>query len=1151
MFFTWNRSLFGGLACACLFLTAASHAAAQISLADAKQNAFEQSPDWRATRQQVNALRDSLGMDPVLLIGSPSEDAVYLGRSFFHHGEAVQWYLTGDPLLGLEDPEVWIDGEWVGTGWEVPLAFTIPMDDQSVMLLEVKVPSDSASAGWGVTIPLKTLCTPPEPDLPPWPASNPANPWWVGAFHEGEAVTGMALTLLGSDELFDKPVVIVEGFDPGLIDEEPSYGYGNMHWDAIWHCNDLAYPNTAAMPVLFEALLADGFDLVYMDFEDGTQAAAAQATLLGHVLDLISAHGSTTGQTVVVGASMGGVIARLALREREMAGTLDCVRQFITIDAPHRGAYLPIALQEALGFFAQHDVQAAELMEALNSPAARELLLLTPDGVPTEHGNLIAQLDAMGWPEGPQCLALSNGHPEVGCGEPGALLQANLAAWGINWAQIQLWPLPGNPYHEASTPMANVVFDCSMPNLNGDWWSDPILEGTAWCAIDATPHESTPASTSPHIQALQAALIAQGFELTAGTDWTAFVPVSSALDESATIPLLRRFEPLPSAPASHCDLTGHIEFLLTFMEQGQHDQGFISADDAGFPHWGHLMPFRTWIAGGTMPSGATWTIGSPEGNGGWGSAWPTFDVRTAPCDIPLLVSPGATLQLGETTGQGTASLSIEAFGVIDVAAGGTLSIGSGSELIVREGGVLKVRGDGLVFAPNSRLTVEPGGRIEILEASHWHLSAGVEVNWSGQIQLAAGALWSIQAEAGASADLRGTSTLPIGSEWLLSGITEPFNLHVPTETSLNGSGTTRWENVHLNFAPNASLHASTKQRWKEVWCWGNTGAALISSNRLRWIDGGAEHLVLAHTSSIPADPYFQALTFSASDIQTATDAPCARNCTFDHTSWLCDAPVEGSWENCLWLHGDGLTGLAVGDAESPVHITGCSFQDYHTGLSLVAADAQLACNEWKQCDFALHTLLNAQALMTGPEAGHNAFNDNTVHGKFSGSPWWECAGGNNTFGWADAFAFEGSLAIPPIQGPNTYLLEAGGNHWDGADPNWSLTSESGGPLALLTWPHVPNWDGCSDGDPGPIPEASSPKHRPFLSAGCIHWRPTSAGRLELVDMRGAVLRQQFVGPKDAPVQWTLEGLTAGTYLIRWVPALASDMPATVPIFWSP
>lgn len=1152
MFVSWNRSRFGGLIYACLTLTAPAHAAAQLSLATAKQCAFEQAENWPATRHLFRKLQDSLGVDPVLLVGPSGEQGAYFGRSYFHRGETVQWYVTGDGLPNSSVPEVWIDGEWVGTGWEVPLAFTIPSDERTVMLLEVKVPSDSTSAGWAVTLPLKTLCAPPAPDLPPWPASNPTNPWWVGAFHEGEAVTGMAMTLLGADGLFDKPLLVVEGFDPGLVDGDPSYGYGNMNWDAIWHCSDLDYPNTAAMPVLFDALLAEGFDLVYMDFEDGTRAAAAQAALLGHVLDLISEHSSTAGQTVVVGASMGGVIARLALRERELAGTADCVRQFITIDSPHRGAYLPIALQEALGFFAQHDVQAAELMEALNSAAARELLVLTPDGVPAEHGNLIDQLDAWGWPDGPQCLALSNGHPEVGCGDPGAaLLQGNLEALGVNWAQIQLWPLPGNPYHSASTPNANVVFDCSVPNLGGDWWSDPVLEGTAWCAPTAPSWESTPASTSPHIQALQAALLSQGFELTGGTDWTAFVPVSSALDDDASEPIDRRFEPLPSAPASHCDLTGHIDFLLEYIEQGHHDHGFISADATGYPHWGHLMPHRIWMAGGMIPPGSTWTIGTPEGNGGWGMAWPAFHVRTSPCSLPLLISPSATLQVGESSGQGTGILSIERFGTLEVAAGGNLSIGSGSELIVRDGGVLQVRGDGLSFAPDARLTVEPGGRIELLETSHWHLPSGSVVNWSGQIQLAAGAIWSIQAEAGASALLQGTAALPIGSEWLIEGLTAPFDLHVSGEALLSGQGTTRWEDVHLSFAPNAALLGGSKQRWNDVYCWGDTGSTLQSSNRWRWVGGGGEHLVISHASSSLADPFFESLAFSASAIHTTADAPYARNCHFDHTSWSCDTPLEGTWENCNWLHGEELTALAIDDTQAPVHITGCSFQDCHTGIALIHAEALLACNEWKHCGQALHAQSNALAVLSGPGAGGNAFDENTVHVKFSAAPWWDCGSGNNSFGWADAFAFEGSLALPPVQGPNTFLLEAGGNFWNGAVPNWSLTSESGGQVALQTWPQVPDWNGCSSGILGPIPEASSPKHLALLSQGRVHWPTTTAGRLELVDLRGTVIREQVVGPKGAPVQWTLDGLAAGTYLIRWVPALDSGTPETVPIFWSP
>lgn len=1145
-----NRSLQGSLAVACLIFCIVQRAEAQQSLAAAKQAAFERSADWTALKQAMRGVRDSLGVDPIWVGGTPLDGSLYLGKTHLQPGQTLSWVLMDEAHAPLDAPaELWIDGQWVGThaGWDAPIAYTVPEAGPSVLVLEVKLPQDSTGSAWGVTIPLKTLCTPPAPDLPPWPQEHPNNPWWVGTFYEGEPVTGMAMTRMGADGAFDKPLIVVEGFDPGLVDEAPSYGYGNMHWDAIWNCSDLAYPNTAAMPSLFDALLADGFDLVYMDFEDGTRTAFAQAALLEHVLDLVQEHSTELGRAVVVGASMGGVIARLALRERELDDTADCIRQFITLDSPHRGAYLPMALQEALGFFSLEDVQAAELMQALNSPAARELLLVTPDGVPMEHTLLIDHLDGIGWPEGPQCLAISNGHEDVGCAEPGApLLLGSLSTLGINWAQIQLWPLPGNPDHAASTPNAHVVFDCSMPNLNGSWWADPILEGTAWCAPSAAPWETLPASTSPHIQALQAALTAQGFELTDGTEWTAFVPVPSALDSENPSPLLRRSEPLPSAPASHCDLTGHADFLLNYLEQGDFDLGYTAADAPSFPHWGHLLPHRVFLGGGTLPADATWTIGQPEGNGGWGVDWPLFHVQTAPCSSPLVIEPGATLAIGETTGQGTATLAIEAGGEIEIADGGTVAIGSGSTLIVRSGATLRLHGNGLALAAGARFVLEPGGKLDFLGSSHWQLEPSCVVELAGQIHCAAGTTWSLQAEGIASLSWQGTTTLPLGAEWQLHAIPE---LTVSGAAVLDGQGTTRWHDTDLFMAPGASLHAWTKQRWQDVRCWGAQTTSVTAYNRWRWQGGSAESLVLTHEHAAPSDPYFEDVSFIGCEIATSLGGPHARGCTFEPGSWHCQSGLDGNWDACNWKGSPGAPGLSVVEAAAPIRLTGCAFESLEIGLHLIHSNALLSCNEWRYCGTGVHCEAGAEAVLAGAAGGDNVFHENTVHAQFSAAPWWVCGEGNNAFGPADLHPFQGTLSLPVATGPSTFLLDASGNHWESSAWNGALTSTSGSPVALQTWPELTNWEGCHAGNGGGTPAASSPKQLPLPIPGGMQWDARHPGRLELLDVHQRVMRTARAEGKSSLIHWELGGLAPGTYFVRWTPDAPSTDAQVHPLFW--
>lgn len=59
---------------------------------------------------------------------------------------------------------------------------------------------------------------------------------------------------------------------------------------------------------------------------------------------------SSTEQNVVLGQSMGGVIARYALADMEQRGLTHDTRLYISHDAPHQGANIPLGIQ----YFARH-----------------------------------------------------------------------------------------------------------------------------------------------------------------------------------------------------------------------------------------------------------------------------------------------------------------------------------------------------------------------------------------------------------------------------------------------------------------------------------------------------------------------------------------------------------------------------------------------------------------------------------------------------------------------------------------------------------------------------------------------------------------------------------------------------------------------------
>jgi hypothetical protein len=91
-------------------------------------------------------------------------------------------------------------------------------------------------------------------------------------------------------------------------------------------------------------------------------------------------------------------------------------RLYISFDAPHTGADIPLGVQHWVDFFAGQSADAQLLLDALNSPASRQMLVYhhtasTTGGVPDPmRGDLINDLAAVGdYPSGPRKVAVANG----------------------------------------------------------------------------------------------------------------------------------------------------------------------------------------------------------------------------------------------------------------------------------------------------------------------------------------------------------------------------------------------------------------------------------------------------------------------------------------------------------------------------------------------------------------------------------------------------------------------------------------------------------------------------------------------------------------------------------------------------------------------
>ena len=146
-----------------------------------------------------------------------------------------------------------------------------------------------------------------------------------------------------SDGSIQKPFIVVEGFDPWIlesiiseIDNEVPVHLGFTNYRKFI---DKMYKNCSG-----STLLSD-YDIMYLDWDNSIEDIRANAQLLTMFIERVNEMKKETGSTeknVIMGQSMGGLAVRYALRTMERANKLHEVSTYISHDSPHLGANVPL-----------------------------------------------------------------------------------------------------------------------------------------------------------------------------------------------------------------------------------------------------------------------------------------------------------------------------------------------------------------------------------------------------------------------------------------------------------------------------------------------------------------------------------------------------------------------------------------------------------------------------------------------------------------------------------------------------------------------------------------------------------------------------------------------------------------------------------------
>jgi hypothetical protein len=226
--------------------------------------------------------------------------------------------------------------------------------------------------------------------------------------------------------------------------------YGDTGWDVLWTGTDESKLDGSTdrevfgnYPTAFSRLINDGYDFVFVDFERGADYIQKNGLLLMEVIRQVNikkVQNDCRAKNVVIGASMGGQVARWALKKMEDTGESHDSHTYVSFDSPQKGAHIPLSIQAAAFWASRSGINTGSpsLWQKLNFPAARQLLFdnlgsaeragkiavgrwevsglvgfgdiqFTPDNFKCLRDNYVAEMSALQYPQQTRNVAIACG----------------------------------------------------------------------------------------------------------------------------------------------------------------------------------------------------------------------------------------------------------------------------------------------------------------------------------------------------------------------------------------------------------------------------------------------------------------------------------------------------------------------------------------------------------------------------------------------------------------------------------------------------------------------------------------------------------------------------------------------------------------------
>ncbi|MEZ0070968.1 hypothetical protein [Planotetraspora sp. GP83] len=247
----------------------------------------------------------------------------------------------------------------------------------------------------------------PPTQIPPPPNDVWALPGGTAWVYYGEGNHGLT-----------EPVIMADGFNTGP--STPEFSWNVLQFSGHPFIGELRQRRKDVILLGFTERSASILD----------NAETAIAAIHEAIARRMGDHPLTVG-----GFSMGGLVTRYALAKLETQRMDHQTRLYFSYDSPHRGAWIPIALQAFAHYIRRLD---SRFSDQINSPASRQLLWQhiaewkDAPATARERVEFLAALERVGgWPRIPRLIGVANG---VGSGEGNGIKPGQTAVRGTGLA---------------------------------------------------------------------------------------------------------------------------------------------------------------------------------------------------------------------------------------------------------------------------------------------------------------------------------------------------------------------------------------------------------------------------------------------------------------------------------------------------------------------------------------------------------------------------------------------------------------------------------------------------------------------------------------------------------------------------------------------